>query len=150
MKTTNRWLWFTLACVLAFMFAPLLALPALAQTNSTSAGSGGSSAFASLQWIVPLAAPVLVMLIKKVPGWFESKFSKNLLPYVCVAVAILLMLVLDLFGKLSVPLWIAGPVAGAVGIGSRELLDRGLVILGLKTSTDTTATPETPTQNSGS
>ena len=45
--------------------------------------------------------------------------------------AFLLMLVLDLVGKLTIPLWIAGPIAGAVGIGARELLDKGMGILGL-------------------
>lgn len=135
MKTTNRWFGFVLVVLCALLFTPLLTIPALA-ADAAPAATGGTSALANLQWVVPFVAPILVMLLKKVPGWFESKFSKNLLPYICVAVAIVLMLLLDLFGKLSVPLWIAGPLAGAVGIGSRELLDRGLALLGLKTSTE--------------
>lgn len=106
----------------------------MAQTNDptdTGGTSTGGSAFANLQYIIPLIAPILVMLLKKVPGWFETKFSKNLLPYLCVAVAFGLMLLLDLLGKLTIPIWIAGPVAGAIGIGSRELLDKGLGLLGI-------------------
>ena len=130
MKTTSRWLTFLL-----FSLVACLALPLLAQTNDPAGGGttppAGGSAFTNLQYLIPLIAPILVMLLKKIPGWFETKFSKNLLPYLCVGVAFLLMLVLDLMGKLTIPLWIAGPIAGAIGIGSRELLDKGLGLIGI-------------------
>jgi membrane protease YdiL (CAAX protease family) len=129
MKITSRWLSFLLFSVVAF-----LALPLLAQTNDPAVSAEGTStgsAFENLQYLVPLIAPILVMLLKKIPGWFETKFSSRLLPYVCVGIAFLLMLVLDLMGKLTIPIWIAGPIAGAIGIGSRELLDNGLKLLGL-------------------
>lgn len=129
MKITSRWLSFLLFSVAAF-----LALPLLAQTNDPvvpAEGTSTGSAFGNLQYLVPLIAPIIVMLLKKIPGWFETKFSARLLPYICVGVAFLLMLVLDLMGKLTIPIWIAGPIAGAIGIGSRELLDNGLKLLGL-------------------
>ena len=137
MKITSRWFTFLL-----FILVACLALPLLAQTNDPAEGGGtpaaGGSAFVNLQYLVPLIAPILVMLLKKIPGWFETKFSSRFLPYVCVGVAFLLMLVLDLMGKLTIPLWIAGPIAGAIGIGSRELLDNGLKLLGLGATTPTT------------
>lgn len=132
----------------------LFAFPLLAQDTNAPAGdtdpgtpATGGISWSNVMWIVPVLAPMLVFLLRKIPGWFESKLSARWLPYACVGVAVLLTIILDLLGKLSIPVWIAGPLAGAIGIGSRELLNNGLKLLGLVQPTPE-AKPPTPPSGS--
>lgn len=143
---TYRSLWTFVLLALVGLFA----LPLLAQDTNPPAGGTDpgtpttpGTAWSNLIWIVPILSPMIVMLLKKIPGWFETKLSARWLPYACIGVAFGLTLILDLMGKVSIPIWIAGPLAGAIGIGSRELLNNGLKLLGLA-STTPEAKPTTP------
>ena len=135
---TNRFI-VSLLFIIAMLSWELTATAAdAAPATDTSGGLG-------LAWLIPLLAPIVVTGLKKIPGLFESKVSKNLLPYVCIGVAVLMVLVLNMAGKSSLSIWIAGPVAGALGIGARELLDKGMGLLGLGSAGVKAPEPEVAT-----
>lgn len=117
--------------IVSLLFLLVMLSWALTAAAADAAPAADTSSGVGLAWLIPLVAPIIVTGIKKIPGLFETKVSKNLLPYVCIGVAVLLVLVLNLAGKSSLSIWIAGPVAGALGIGARELLDKGMGLLGL-------------------
>lgn len=128
-----------LALILLAFVAALFAVPTLAQLVNTNPPAGDTNppvvikGFDATALIIPailgVLAPALVAGLKKIPGWFESKVSKNWLPYVCLGVALVLTVIMDLMGKISIPLWITVPLVGAIGVGARELLTRGIAIL---------------------
>lgn len=144
---------FTSVILVAIGIVLLCALDVSAQTNiltgtnAPPAGGviGSGLTWANLAYIIPFAAPILVLLLKKVVGVLEKDLNPTFIPYICVGIALVIALVLDWSGHLSISPWLWGPIAGALGIGMRELLSKGLSILGLGTPPPDPATtdPET-------
>jgi hypothetical protein len=98
----------------------------------------------NLAMLVPFAAPILVLLLKKGVGLLEKEINSNYIPYICVVISILIALVLDWTGHLKISPWLWGPVAAALGIGMRELASKGLSILGLGTPPPSDPAPTVP------
>lgn len=70
--------------------------------------------------ILAIISPLITAILK----WAGLENRKNLIPYICAAIAGLLAFIAELSGMQGVlPTWVA-TAAGIAGVGLRELYDR--------------------------
>ncbi len=151
---TNR-----LASLIALLYVTAcLVLPLAAMAQDTNApvitnappvivvpgpGAGGVP-WANVAYLIPLAAPAILALFKKLMDFMNVNVKTEILPYACVGIALALSILLDLTGKLNVSPWIYGPLAGALGVGMREMLSKGTTLLGFGGTPDPDPAPPAP------
>jgi len=93
-------------------------------------GAGGVP-WTNVAYLIPLAAPAILALFKKLMNFLNVNVKGEILPYACIGIALILSIGWDLAGKLHVSPWLYGPIAGALGIGMREVLTKGTSLLGI-------------------
>ena len=78
-----------------------------------------------LSYIVPLLAPIIIYYWQLILARMEVRVPRIFLPFACALLAVIMVFLLNMFSRLQIPPEIYGPMAGAMGIGIRELFNKG-------------------------